>query len=116
MRCLAIRHAVWSFLELDYLLVRKTGTVVDDLHRVCRRAHRSWACCWLSDLATINIDFDGVITDCTTEEGYTVSDLTYVVFLGNLPSFISGMIGVVRITRPLTLTSLSISIPKISMC
>ena len=42
---------------------------MDDLHGVGRLADRTRAFRRLGDLATINIDLDGMITDLTSEEG-----------------------------------------------
>jgi hypothetical protein len=55
-------------LQLNDLLVHETRPVVDDLHRVRRVANWTRAFCWLGNLATVNIDFDGMIADLASEE------------------------------------------------
>lgn len=66
MRSLSIGYTVWSLLQLDDLLVREPRSVVDDLEGVWLVAASTPR--WFRDLATIDIDFDGVRAKCTLEE------------------------------------------------
>jgi hypothetical protein len=57
-------------LQFDDLLVGEGRTVVHDLHRVGRFANPTRADGRLRDLATVNINFDSVVTDLAAEEGF----------------------------------------------
>jgi hypothetical protein len=59
--CLTVWNIVGCLLELDDLLVSKAGAVVDNLHRVGRLANSTRALCRFGDLATVNVDPDGMV-------------------------------------------------------
>jgi hypothetical protein len=56
-------------LQLDDLLVHEARPVMNNLHRIRRVANWTRAFCRLGDLATVDIDFDGMIADLASEEG-----------------------------------------------
>ena len=111
--CLTVRDIVRGFLQFNNLLIGKSTSIVDDLHRVSCIAGLARANSGLCNLAPVNVDLDSVIADLAPEKCYGNEVRYYWLCLcictKYSPSFISGMMGVVRITNPLMLTSLSMS-------
>jgi hypothetical protein len=56
-------------LEFKDLLVLKRAPVVDDLHRVFGAANLARTLGWLTNLASVEADVDGVIANIATEKG-----------------------------------------------
>lgn len=69
MRRLTVWDHVRRFLKLDDLFICKARSIVHDLHRIGRLANGTRASGGLSDLATVNVHFDGMIANGAAEEG-----------------------------------------------
>ena len=68
-RRLSIWHCIRSLLKLDYLLVRKSRSIVHNLHAVGSAANFTRTSGWLSDLATVDVDFQCMMAHRAAEEG-----------------------------------------------
>lgn len=66
---LAGRNCVRCLLQLDDLLVLEGASVVNNLHRVLGVADRARAFSWLTNLATVKPDINGVVANIAAEEG-----------------------------------------------
>jgi hypothetical protein len=86
---------------------------VNQHHAALNVANVARAAVGLSDFTTVDLDGEGVRAGIAAEEGYLGEELVGEGGErneeGNTPSFISGMMGVARMTRPLMHTILSMS-------
>lgn len=100
-------------LETNDLTVGELAAVVNEAHRALEAANFTRALVRLGDLSTVNLDGDGVRAGIAAEERWPEGASSVRVDAArtkdDIPSFMSGMMGVARMTRPLMQTILSIS-------
>jgi hypothetical protein len=111
MRRLTIWDNIRRLLQPNDLTIAELAAIVDKRHASLQIAHLSRAAIGFCNLTAVNLDSLGMRACKAAEEGCTErSVVAYnMMHLFNVPIFISGMIGVHRIIRPFTVTSLSIS-------